>query len=140
MRQLIRWVSRLSFLLISCWTLWDWNQLAIAKSLSIEPMTIMTTATELPNREDQITCVEIDQKIDLNNANIIAFKDCRGFYPTLAKLIVTHGPYQVVDDVLKIPELSDRQKDLLTSYFDYFTVTEPVVPLVMRMPPRPAMR
>jgi photosystem II PsbU protein len=140
MKRLIRWVSLLSFLLISVWTLWDWNQLAIAKSINIEPMTIMMTATELPDREDEMACIEFGQKIDLNNANIIAFKDCRGFYPTLAKLIVTHGPYQAVEDVLKIPELSDRQKDLLTSYFEHFVVTEPVMPLVMRMPPRPAIR
>jgi photosystem II PsbU protein len=145
MKGLIHCFSVISIIIVSCFGLWNWNQLAIAGNIHVQPLRITAIATQLPDREaadreDETTCVEFDQKIDLNNANIIAFKDCQGFYPTLAKLIVTNGPYQTVEDVLKIPGLSDRQKELLTAYFDRFTVTESVVPLVMRMPPRPAIR
>ncbi|NWF60519.1 MAG: hypothetical protein HXY43_14960 [Fischerella sp.] len=57
----------------------------------------------------------------------------------MAKLIVTNGPYNKVEDVLEIPSLSDRQKQLLKSQLPNFKVSEPMVPLEMRMPPRPAM-
>ncbi|HEY9617225.1 MAG TPA: Photosystem II extrinsic protein, partial [Microcoleaceae cyanobacterium] len=50
-------------------------------------------------------CPDFEQKIDLNNANIVAFTDCQGFYPTLATLIVQHSPYSQVEDVLNIPDL-----------------------------------
>ena len=70
----------------------------------------------------------------------MAFTDCPGFYPTLAQLILKHGPYQKIEDVLNIPELTPRQKKLLTANLDSFTVTEPVVPRERRMPPRPPLR
>jgi photosystem II PsbU protein len=79
-------------------------------------------------------------QIDLNNANITAFTDCQGFYPTLAQLVVQSGPYQKVEDVLKIPDLSERQRQLLQQNLDRFKVTEAIVPLEQRMPPRPMMR
>jgi photosystem II PsbU protein len=145
MKGLIHCFSVISIIIVSCFGWWNWHQLAIAGNIHVQPLRITAIATQLPDREaadreDETACVEFGQKIDLNNANIIAFKDCQGFYPTLAKLIVTNGPYQTVEDVVKIPGLSDRQKELLTTYFDRFTVTESVVPLVMRMPPRPAIR
>jgi photosystem II PsbU protein len=79
-------------------------------------------------------------KIDLNNANMAAFTDCPGFYPTLAKSIVTNGPYAKVEDVLKIERLSDLQQDLLKANLEHFTVGEAIVPLEMRMPPKPVIR
>jgi photosystem II PsbU protein len=84
-------------------------------------------------------CADAGQEIDLNNANLAAFTDCPGFYPNLARAIVTNGPYQKVEEVLGLPGLSDRQKELLKANLDNFTVTEPTIPLEMRMPPRPAM-
>jgi photosystem II PsbU protein len=85
-------------------------------------------------------CVDTGQKIDLNNANMMAFTDCPGFYPTLAKIIVQHGPYDRVEDVLKIENLSSQQKQMLKANLDFFTISAPVVSLEMRMPPRPVMR
>jgi photosystem II PsbU protein len=76
------------------------------------------------------------ESIDLNNANLSAFTDCPGFYPNLASEILTHGPYETVDDVLAIPDLTDDQKNLLKANLKSFTVTEPAIPLVKRMPPR----
>jgi photosystem II PsbU protein len=140
MKRLIRWFSILSLILVSYFSALSWNQPAIAKGIGIQPVAIMTTATELSNSGNHSSCIEFGQKIDLNNANIVSFTDCRGFYPTLAKLIVTHGLYQKVEDVLEIPELSDQQKQLLASHLDRFTVTEAVIPLEQRMPPMPPLR
>lgn len=85
-------------------------------------------------------CVDTGQKIDLNNANLMAFIDCPGFYPNLAQAIVQQGPYERVEDVLKISDISNQQKQLLEANLDFFTVSTPVVPLSMRMPPRPPLR
>ncbi|MEO0377147.1 MAG: photosystem II complex extrinsic protein PsbU [Cyanobacteria bacterium P01_A01_bin.17] len=99
------------------------------------PVTIAATMT---NREG--SCLAEGETIDLNNANAVAFTDCPGFYPTLAKEIVTHGPYESVEDVLNIPGLNDQQRELLRQKMDLFSVSEAKTPLAQRMPPRPMMR
>ncbi|MDJ1172018.1 photosystem II complex extrinsic protein PsbU [Roseofilum sp. BLCC_M154] len=68
---------------------------------------------------------EFGGKIDLNNAHVRQFRECRGMYPTLARLVITNAPYERVEDVLDIPHLSDRQKQTLSSHFGHFTVTPP---------------
>lgn len=67
-------------------------------------------------------------KIDLNNCSVRRFQDFPGMYPTLAGKIVLGGPYNSVDDVLKL-DLTDRQKELFQKYKDNFTVTAPEVAL-----------
>ncbi|AFZ48998.1 photosystem II complex extrinsic protein PsbU [Dactylococcopsis salina] len=68
---------------------------------------------------------QIGNKIDLNNTNIQAFRDLRGFYPTLARKIIENSPYEKVEDVFNIPDLSERQKERLEENLDEFVVTEP---------------
>ncbi len=85
-------------------------------------------------------CTNTGQKIDLNNANLVDFMDCPGFYPTLARSIVEYGPYARTEDVLKIANLSDQQKQMLKNNLSSFTVSDPVIPIEIRMPPRPSMR
>lgn len=80
-------------------------------------------------------CTAPEASIDLNNANLLAFTDCPGFYPNLASVIVTHGPYTSVQDVLAIPMLTETQKALLRANLNSFTVMPPSVPLEQRMPP-----
>jgi photosystem II PsbU protein len=84
-------------------------------------------------------CTLEGQKIDLNNANLIAFQDCPGFYPGLAKAILANGPYGQVQDVLKIADLTSEQKQLLKANLDNFAVSEPRMSVEQRMPPRPSM-
>jgi len=139
MRRLIRWLSLIS-LIIACLGFLGSVQPVAAATISIQPVTLLTAKTEMPQASNEIICPEFDQTIDLNNANIIAFKDYQGFYSTLASLIVKNSPYQKVEDVLGIPGLSDRQKQLLKAQMKNFTITEPIVSLEMRMPPRPVMR
>ncbi|MFW6357814.1 MAG: photosystem II complex extrinsic protein PsbU, partial [Chroococcales cyanobacterium] len=52
-----------------------------------------------------------------------AFRQYRGFYPTLASKIIQNAPYENVEDVLDIPGLSERQKERLQANLDNFTVT-----------------
>jgi photosystem II PsbU protein len=65
----------------------------------------------------------VDQKLDLNNSNVRAFRQYSGLYPSLARLIIDHAPYERVEDVLDIADLTDRQKEVLRQHLDKFTVT-----------------
>jgi photosystem II PsbU protein len=67
-------------------------------------------------------------KVDLNNSSVRRFQQYPGMYPTLAGKIVLGGPYQSVDDVLKL-DLSARQKELFEKYKVNFTVTPPSIAL-----------
>lgn len=96
----------------------------------------MAMAASQPQIKDIGRCAVPDASIDLNNANLMAFTDCPGFYPNLAAKILSHGPYQAVDDVLSIPDLGKDQKRLLKANLKSFTVNAPAVPLEKRMPPR----
>lgn len=127
MKRLACCIGLLASLLISYWGWLGWTQPAIAGE------GILLLAAKPQER----VCLDRGEKIDLNNANLVAFTDCPGFYPNLAGAIVANGPYKKVEDVLKLPDLSERQKELLKANLNNFTVTEPVVPLEMRMPPRP---
>jgi photosystem II PsbU protein len=81
-------------------------------------------AIERQNRADAKLGTAFGQKLDLNNTNVRAFQQFPGMYPTLAKKIVINAPYKNVEDVLDIPGLSDRQKQLLQANLDNFAVTE----------------
>lgn len=62
--------------------------------------------------------------IDINNANVRAYAKFKGFYPNLAGLIVTNGPYKSVDDLYKLP-LTEAQKSSLDKYIGNLTALEP---------------
>ena len=85
-------------------------------------------AADMSNRRnpaDEKLATEFGQKIDLNNANVRAFRQYRGFYPGLAQKIVKYAPYKTVEDVLEIPGLSETQRERLQANLDNFTVTDP---------------
>ncbi len=84
-------------------------------------------AAELRNLADD-KIAERGGKIDLNNCSVRRFQQFPGMYPTLAGKIVLGGPYDSVDDVLKL-DLTDRQKELFSKYKDNFTVTPPAIAL-----------
>jgi photosystem II PsbU protein len=139
MKLFTRIFSWLGFILISFLGWIGWVPPGIAAPMGLNPATGLGIGMEIAKVSEVRLCPDSGQKIDLNNANLDAFTDCPGFYPTLARTIVTNSPYQKVEDVLALPGLSDRQKKLLKANLGNFTVTEPTVPLEMRMPPRPAM-
>jgi len=51
-------------------------------------------------------------------------------------VIVQHGPYDQVEDVLNTLNLNELQQQLLKANLDFFTVSTPVVSLEMRISPR----
>ncbi|MFM6182411.1 MAG: photosystem II complex extrinsic protein PsbU [Dolichospermum sp.] len=123
MKGLMRLFTVLT-LVLGCWGWLGTVHTAQAVSLnSFISNQIPVLATS--NRADQKLATEFGKKTDLNNTYIRAFQKYPGFYPTLAKKIVKNAPYQKVEDVLNIPKLSDKQKELLEANLDNFTVTEP---------------
>ncbi len=60
----------------------------------------------------------------MNNSNIQTFTQYSGLYPNLARTIIKNAPYEKVEDILNIPGLSDRQKEMLKANLEHFTVTE----------------
>ncbi|MFN5116877.1 MAG: photosystem II complex extrinsic protein PsbU [Cyanobacteriota bacterium] len=84
-------------------------------------------ANELRNLADD-KIAERGDKVDLNNSSVRRFQQYPGMYPTLAGKIVLGGPYDSVDDVLKL-DLTARQKDLFEKYKNNFTVTAPSIAL-----------
>ncbi|HEY9644416.1 MAG TPA: photosystem II complex extrinsic protein PsbU [Coleofasciculaceae cyanobacterium] len=82
-------------------------------------------AAEARNRADDKLATEFGKKIDLNNTNVRAFTQYPGMYPGLAAMIIKYAPFDKVDDVLSMPGLSDRQKEILQANFDNFTVSPP---------------
>ncbi len=68
---------------------------------------------------------QIGNKIDLNNSSILEFRRLRGFYPTLARKIIQNAPYEKVEDVLEMPDLSESQRERIKQNLNEFVVTEP---------------
>lgn len=93
-----------------------WNQISAAPTLAV---------TEPRNRADDKLATEFGKKIDLNNTNVRAFMDYPGLYPTLARKILENAPFDSVNDVLKMPGLTERQVDVLQANLDNFTVSAP---------------
>ncbi len=82
-----------------------------------------STDEVIRNSADTKLGTEFGKKIDLNNTNVRAFRKYPGLYPSLARKVVDNAPYKNVDDVLNIPGLSEKQKEMLQSNLDNFTLT-----------------
>lgn len=82
-------------------------------------------AEDFRNAVDDKLSTEYGSKLDLNNANVQAFVKYRGMYPTIARKILKYAPFETVEDVYEIPDLSDREIDLIEANIDNFTVTPP---------------
>lgn len=87
-------------------------------------------AEDIYNSVDAQLQTEYGSKLDLNNANVQAFRKYPGMYPTLARKVLLNAPFSSVEEVLKLPGLSERQLDILKSNLDNFTVTDPNPALV----------
>eukprot|EP00931_Biecheleriopsis_adriatica_P043679 TRINITY_DN2495_c1_g1_i2.p1 TRINITY_DN2495_c1_g1~~TRINITY_DN2495_c1_g1_i2.p1 ORF type:complete len:191 (-),score=38.76 TRINITY_DN2495_c1_g1_i2:53-625(-) len=55
-------------------------------------------------------------KVDINNANVQAYRQFPGMYPTAAGMICTHGPYKSVQEVYDIPGMDDKIKGIIKKY------------------------
>ncbi|WP_066377268.1 MULTISPECIES: photosystem II complex extrinsic protein PsbU [unclassified Anabaena] len=124
MKGLVRLLTVFS-LLLGCWGWLGTTQIAQAAGVqSFVVPQVPVLAVELRNRADAKLGTEFGKKIDLNNTNVRAFQQYPGLYPTLAKKIIKNAPYANVEDVLELPGLSDRQKELLQANLGNFTVTQ----------------
>lgn len=85
---------------------------------------------ELRNSVDDKLATEYGSKIDVNNTNIASFRKYRGLYPTIAGKVVSNAPYESVEDVLNIPNLTDVERDRIQENIDIFTISEPDPALV----------
>lgn len=90
------------------------------------PSSPILAVTERRNPADALLETEFGKKYDLNNTPLRKFREIPGFYPTLAKKIGQYAPYEKVEDVLNIPDLTEGQKAKLEANLDKFTVTPPV--------------
>lgn len=120
MRNLMRPVAAVLLAMV-CWA----SSMAGTIALSYNPP-LLGAEIDFKYRnaaDDKID--EIDNKVDLNNANIRDFRGLRGFYPNLAAAIIQNAPYAKVRDVLNIPNISDRQRQRLEENIDEFVVTDP---------------
>ncbi|MBD1822372.1 photosystem II complex extrinsic protein PsbU [Cyanobacteria bacterium FACHB-DQ100] len=117
MKRLIRFLAVFS-LVVGClgWL----SQTAVAANLN----RVTVLAADYRNVVEDKMATEFGKKLDLNNTNVRAFRQLPGLYPTLAGLIVKNAPYESVEDVLNIPGLSDKQKELLEANLDNFVATE----------------
>lgn len=115
-------------LVIGCWAGLGFTQRANALSLTnvafnSAPVLAETSAEAALRNKVDAKLGEMANKIDLNNTNLRAFKRFQGMYPNLGAKIVKNAPYEKVEDVLDIPGLSARQKEILQANLDEFTVT-----------------
>jgi photosystem II PsbU protein len=85
---------------------------------------------EFRNLVDDKMQTEYGAKLDLNNTNVRAFREYPGMYPTLAGMIVKYAPFNDIDDVMNMPGLTERQKEILRDNMDNFTISAPESALV----------
>lgn len=106
---------------------WLW-QTPAAMAVNVHSLTFGVSpvvAAEIRNVMDDKLSTEFGKKIDLNNTNVRAFMDYPGLYPTLARTILKNAPFENVEDVLDMPGLTARQKEVLQANLNNFTVTKP---------------
>jgi photosystem II PsbU protein len=130
MKRLVRLIATLS-LMVGCLGWLGSAQNAMAASLgdvssALRPSVLFAAEASgtLRNAVEDKMATEFGKKIDLNNTNLRAFRQFPGMYPTLASLIFKNAPYENVEDVLKIPGLSEKQKEVLQANLENFTVSE----------------
>ncbi|MEA5595515.1 photosystem II complex extrinsic protein PsbU [Rivularia sp. UHCC 0363] len=128
MKRLAHLVTVFS-LLIGFWGLLGSLDLAQAANFDTfavnkTPIFAIDSSRILRNRADDRLADVYGDKIDLNNTNIGAFQRYRGLYPTLARKIVFNAPYENVEDVLNIKDLTESQKKRLQANLDNFSVSK----------------
>jgi photosystem II PsbU protein len=127
MKRLVCWLAALGLILSGLGTM---PQAALAARLGTSLTSPVLAVEAIRDAVSDKMTTEYGKKLDLNNTNVRAFRQLPGMYPTLAGLIVKNAPYDNVEDVLKIPGLTNRQKEILRSNFDSFTATEVEAALV----------
>ncbi len=97
--------------------------IAVSLNSSIVLAAAPATGEAIVNTADSKLGTEFGKKIDLNNTNVRSFRKYPGLYPSIARKVVDNAPYKTVEDVLNIPGLSEKQKEMLNANLDKFTLT-----------------
>ena len=92
--------------------------------------TVQVLAAERRNAVEDKLKTKFGEKIDLNNANVRAFIRFPGMYPTLAGKILRNSPFGSVEEVYKMPGLTDREIAILDRYKDRLFVSDPEVAII----------
>jgi photosystem II PsbU protein len=121
--KLLMWVFIGFISVIIFWFGFGLNQSAIAQLMMHKTAEIPYILSDIIRNPVEEKMGEVSFKIDLNNSNVMAFRRYRGLYPTLARKIIKNAPFHTVEEVLDIPELSDREIDVLKANLDNFVVT-----------------
>ena len=121
MKRLIRFLATLS-LVMGC--LGWMAQTAVAANFDGVTNRVTVLAADYRNVVEDKMATDYGKKLDVNNTNVRAFRQLPGMYPTLAGLIVKNAPYESVEDVLDIPGLNDKQKEVLEANLGNFVATE----------------
>lgn len=126
LKQILRAVLALVVELGLCLTLWlslGARLPALAGAFVLPPGKTGPPAAEQRHNPIDQKLGEIGAKVDLNNSNVMAFRRYPGLYPTLARKIIQQAPFETVEDVLNIPDLSESEQRLLRANLENFIVT-----------------
>ncbi len=66
----------------------------------------------------------LDAPIDVNNTILRNYRQLPGFYPNLARTLVKNAPYDSLEDMLRIPGLTEEQKALIKANAENFVIGE----------------
>jgi len=88
----------------------------VAAGAAAAVMTLAPVAAPAMVDYDGIKYLGGSDQVDINNANVQAYRQFPGMYPTAAGAIATHGPYKEVKDIYSIPNLDPRVIEIMKKY------------------------
>merc|ERR1712039_527406 len=88
----------------------------VAAGIAAATMALAPAASHAMIDYDGVKYLGGSDKVDINNANVQAYRQFPGMYPTAAGAIATHGPYKDVSEVYDIPNLAPALKEIIKKY------------------------
>eukprot|EP00440_Ansanella_granifera_P067723 gb/GFBE01073464.1/.p1 GENE.gb/GFBE01073464.1/~~gb/GFBE01073464.1/.p1 ORF type:complete len:193 (+),score=57.01 gb/GFBE01073464.1/:1-579(+) len=88
----------------------------VASVAAAAAMTVAPVAANAMVDYEGVEYLGGSDKVDINNANVQAYRQFPGMFPTAAGVIGTHGPYKQVSDIYNIPGLDERIKNTIKKY------------------------
>jgi len=101
------------------------QQQQVASGVAASVLVLAPAAANAIVDYDAIKYLGGSDKVDINNANVQAYRQFPGMYPTAAGAIATHGPYSKVADIYEIPGLEERVKDIMKKFEGQFVCLPP---------------
>ena len=100
---------------------------AVIFGASVSPKAAAATSNTFMNEEVNYepSQQKRGEKIDINGAFVIDYKQLPGMYPHAAGMIASHGPYKSIKDIYNIPGLNDNDKAAFKKYEKELTVLPP---------------